>query len=91
MNPRALSAMLLAGAGCIGLPAAADDDRARFLREMARTDGNPHGDLAIPLPARSDVSRLTPEQVAFFREMARTDGNATVEPAPTAEENVASR
>jgi hypothetical protein len=86
MKARILFAML-AGMACAA--AAAEDERARFLREMARTDGNPQGDHAIPVPTAKDFAKLTREPVAFFRELARTDGNAAPEPVPQPEEAVA--
>ena len=86
MKARILCA-LLAGAA-IPLLANAADERAQLLREMARSDGNPQGDNAIPLPAKSEVWKLSREQVAFFRQL---DGDIAAELLDEPQEAVASR
>ena len=66
------------------LPAAAAFD-ADFMRELARTDGNPHGDYAIPTLSDYTLARIDDaKHTAFLAEMARTDGNvAPVEQTPS--------
>ena len=90
MNTKRYVHVMLASLALAGLPAAADE-RADFLREMARTDGNPQGDNAVPQPSAGDVAKLTKEQIAFFRELARTDGSVGVEPVETPDPALASR
>jgi hypothetical protein len=57
----------------LALPATAGD--ADFLREMARTDGNPFGDYAIP---EASFGSYTAIDEAFLVELTRGDGNAVV-------------
>ena len=84
MNTNTFRKSLAALAFVASLPAAAAQD-PDFMREMARTDGNPQGDYAIPtLPdytlAKVDAAKHT----AFLAELARTDGNvAPVEHKPS--------
>ena len=74
----------------IAIPASAQVDPI-FMREMARTDGNPLGDNAVP--TISDYTRSKIEQArhdAFIAQLALTDG-VKVEPAEEASDTTVAR
>ena len=83
MKSKCTAALPLLAALAIALPAAAEVD-PKFMKEMARTDGNPQGDYAIPTISSLTRSRIEQaEHDAFLRELARADGGQ-VEPVASA-------
>lgn len=87
-----LKSLVASAAFAVSLPVFAEVD-AWFLREMARSDGNPQGDGAIPTVSDYTLSKKAKaEQDAFIIELARTDGTPyETAQAPTAEAALAAR
>ena len=76
MKRNALIKALVVATALASLPAAAAQDPS-FMREMARTDGNPLGDYAIPTLSDYTLSKIEKAKLdTFIAELSRTDGAA---------------
>lgn len=87
----ALKSLLVTTVVAISLPAGAAMD-PEFMRDLARTDGNPHGDYAIPVVPERALSKF--EQArhdAFIAELSRTDGAVDVAVHDTASDTTVAR